>query len=394
MDPKSIHLLSLGDLTAEDLQGLIDHGEDGNVERKRQLPEPPAFGAAVNSFANTVGGWVLLGVDDDRSIHGFEKPANLDLQSHLAARLRNEADPLPPFVADMRPVGDKQICAVRVFPSTSLPHIVRGTGAVYVRTSKGKEPIDDQRVLIELARRGERAEQEARARLTDLSVIYSALVPPDAPQGQIARSGDPNNTKVIVRAAPVLVTPQFADWPISERGANWCFRAVTSIPLPGDPTANAYVDAHGRGAVARTFTEAALPSRGTFGGTVAADSAGLIGAYLSRPKRGAEHLPVLRRELIRPLIDLVADGLAQAEAYGRAVMDMWLCLPGDVAVNEAQRHQPGPNPDATREVEIHASGEVTIPSSEEETAALGRQWERELARNFGIHAWEGAASAD
>jgi schlafen family protein len=164
----SIRRLALADISPETLRDLVEHGEDLLVERKRQPPKPPRFGATVTSFANTLGGWVLLGVDDDKAIVGYAKPDRLDLQSHLAELLRQEADPLPPFVAEMRELDGKGIGVIRVFESADAPHIVRGTGGVYVRTSKGKQPVDDHRTLLELAKRGDAAEHDARRRLRDL----------------------------------------------------------------------------------------------------------------------------------------------------------------------------------------------------------------------------------
>ena len=43
---------------------LVRYGEDLLVERTREPPAAPKFGAAVGSLAITLGGWVLLGVTD------------------------------------------------------------------------------------------------------------------------------------------------------------------------------------------------------------------------------------------------------------------------------------------------------------------------------------------
>jgi hypothetical protein len=170
-------------------------------------------------------------VGDDKKLYGYNKPANLDLQSHLASVLRNECDPLPPFVADMFELDGTWLAVLRVFESTDPPHIVRGTGAVYVRSSKGKEPVDDHRTLLELARRGADAEAAARERLVEMPLIKAALVPPDLDPRQVARSPDEEHIVVHVRAAPLTVTPQFADWPITGRdgGVHACVVAVEEL---------------------------------------------------------------------------------------------------------------------------------------------------------------------
>jgi hypothetical protein len=99
-----------------------------------------------------------------------------------------------------------------------------------VRTSKGKEPVDDHRTLVELARRGADAEAKARDRLVNQPLILQALVPPDVDPGRVARSPDEEHVVLHVRAAPLTVTRQFADWPISDGGgAHACFVAVEAL---------------------------------------------------------------------------------------------------------------------------------------------------------------------
>jgi hypothetical protein len=139
--PPSIHRLSLAALDQPALEELVQHGEDLLVERKQDLPKPPRFGAAAGSLANALGGWILLGVADNGTVHGWAKPERLDLQSHLGSVIGAQVDPLPPFAAEMREVDGKPIAVIRVFASADVPHIVRGTGAVYVRSSKGKSRL-------------------------------------------------------------------------------------------------------------------------------------------------------------------------------------------------------------------------------------------------------------
>jgi hypothetical protein len=246
MELPSIRRLALADLDAEEtLTRLVKHGEDLLVERKRELPTPPKFGAAAASFANTLGGWILLGVNDDGTVHGYEKPRDLDVQSHLAAVLRRECDPLPPFVAGMSELDDKSIAVLKVFESADAPHVVRETGAVYVRTSKGKEPVDDHRTLLDLAQRGEQAERVARARLAEEPLVQFALAGPDA----ASIVSDVDVPTVVVRAATLTVTPQFREWAISEGGGpNAAFLAAQAL-LGGEPIAS--VEPHARGAIAR-----------------------------------------------------------------------------------------------------------------------------------------------
>ena len=144
---------------------LALEGENLYIERKRQLPEPEALGAVVASMANMLGGWLVLGVTDSkRELVGCDFSRTADLQSHIGNLLRGAVDPVPPFRAE-RVQGDDglEFGFIRVF-SASRPVLVRGKGALYTRDDGGKVPVSDHRVLLDLARRGQEAEDEARTR--------------------------------------------------------------------------------------------------------------------------------------------------------------------------------------------------------------------------------------
>jgi hypothetical protein len=216
MLPASLRSLALADVSEDVLRGLVEHGESLYVERKRQPPQSPNLGAALASFANTLGGFVLLGVDDDGSISGWEPPGRTDVQTYIASLARAQSDPLPPFVAGMRELDGKPIGVVRVFESADTPHIVRGTGAIYLRSSGSKEPVaaDDHRLVLELARRGRDAEVEAGRRLAQTPAVARLLSTPDS---GIEREYE--GAEVIARVAPLTVTPALSDWPLTRVAA-------------------------------------------------------------------------------------------------------------------------------------------------------------------------------
>lgn len=382
-DLSSIRRLTLADLKQPQLEDLVAHGEDLLVERKRDLPKPPRFGAAAASFANTLGGWILLGVDDTAGeVHGWEKPERLDLQSHLGSVLRAEVDPLPPFVCAMRKVDDKPIGVIRVFPSVDSPHIVRGTGAVYVRSSKGKEPVDDHRTLLELARRGEDAEARARDRLRSLPVVNHVLKPPDA--GYTIASDD-RDLRFIARAAPLTVTPALAEWPLTRHAWEWCKRFAESLLPPinvpyerrgPDP------EPHGRAMVTRLAQWHHSEIRDAV--AIVVDSGGVMGIELRRGAAPGDQrvllLNAMLDEEIRPLVWKLAAMLYEAEAYGRAAVDLWINWPPKTAAREQEREG---IPQA-----VHVAGELTIPADDTEADALAEAWHREIQREFGITKFE------
>jgi hypothetical protein len=284
----------------------------------------------------------------------------------------------------MREVDGKPIAVLRVFPSVDSPHIVRGTGAVYVRSSKGKEPVDDHRTLLELARRGEEAERLARLRLFELPVIRRVLGPPDA--------GVANDTleaiRFIARAAPLTVTPALAEWPLTRPAADWCSRFAESLlPPVGISAGHAYpregpnLEPCGRAIAARLAQDGGSGTRDLV--VVVADSGGVVGVELRRGAPPGQTPTLLLQSMleteIRPLVMTLASLLYEAEAFGRAIVDLWILLPPNPRV-QSQLRQPGR--------EIHVSGELTIPADSSEAAALAVSWHRELQREVGIVKFE------
>ena len=58
-----------------DVRHRIEAGEDRHTEFKRGLGDLAAIGRAMCAFANTEGGLIILGVEDDRTITGVKEDA-------------------------------------------------------------------------------------------------------------------------------------------------------------------------------------------------------------------------------------------------------------------------------------------------------------------------------
>jgi predicted HTH transcriptional regulator len=72
----------------KDVLRLIEEGEGFEVEFKRKVSTPEKIARALIAFANTRGGYILFGVDDDGSIIGVEsEKSEVDLIRHAGAFL-------------------------------------------------------------------------------------------------------------------------------------------------------------------------------------------------------------------------------------------------------------------------------------------------------------------
>lgn len=377
----SLRRLALADVTAGVLEQLVDHGESLYVERKQAMPAKPRFGETAASFANTLGGFILLGVTDDGNVCGWERDNRLDVQSHLGALLRGQVDPMPPFVADVRDVRGKPVGIVRVFESSDAPHVVRGTGAVYVRTSKGKEPVTDHSALVALARKGDQAEAEARRRFIELPAVTQSLRARDAGYSNPA---DPN-FRVVVRAAPLTVPPTFRDWPLREDASQAVQAAADRLVEHGSypyhregPTQEIY----GRAIAGRVAQPVSSDVKDH--ATVVVDSGGVIGAaYVigmhKRDKQPSLSLESIMSAQLRRMAMTIAELFDRSETHGRVVTDAQVMIPVTATISEQRRP-------AGRW--LHVADELTVPADQDEVEAMVQRWYREMQRGLGIEAWE------
>ncbi|HQT92229.1 MAG TPA: ATP-binding protein, partial [Candidatus Kryptobacter bacterium] len=63
-----------------ELKALISEGENFKIEFKRQFSSIEKIAKELIAFANTKGGMILFGVDDDGTIYGVEsEKSEIDL---------------------------------------------------------------------------------------------------------------------------------------------------------------------------------------------------------------------------------------------------------------------------------------------------------------------------
>ena len=110
-----------------DLTDILRRPEGKTLEFKRDLSSPQGLVRTVAAFANTAGGTVVIGVSDrTRDIRGVTNA--LDLEERTANLITDSIQPrLLPGIEVMS-FRDRQLLAVRVYPSASRPHFVRKAG--------------------------------------------------------------------------------------------------------------------------------------------------------------------------------------------------------------------------------------------------------------------------
>ena len=118
--------------------------EGKTLEFKRDLSSPERFLRTVVAFANTSGGTILVGIEDrSRHIRGVTEPLALE---ERAVNLISDSI-RPRLMPDLEIVSyrNRQLLAVRVYPSSTRPHYIARTGpdaGTYVRVGSTNRRAD------------------------------------------------------------------------------------------------------------------------------------------------------------------------------------------------------------------------------------------------------------
>jgi predicted HTH transcriptional regulator len=119
-----------------ELNELIEGGENDRVEFKRKFSSPVKIAKEMIAFANSKGGSILFGIDDDKSVVGVEsEKGELEL---ITTAAKFYCEPEIDFDTDIMLLKRKDIVVVNIEESRTKPHRLvtddeSGEQKVYVR---------------------------------------------------------------------------------------------------------------------------------------------------------------------------------------------------------------------------------------------------------------------
>ena len=145
--------------TARDIQKVLSGTDDESFffEFKSDDEEPNKLVKEISALANTYGGYIFLGVNNDKSIGGCEKWT----EQRIHTTIHDSLTPTPNFDVRRFKIEGKTVFVIKVEEGT-LPPYITGKGAIYERLSSGSFPIKDSAKLTQLYNK--RADQEARVK--------------------------------------------------------------------------------------------------------------------------------------------------------------------------------------------------------------------------------------
>ncbi|MGN6256810.1 MAG: AlbA family DNA-binding domain-containing protein [Solirubrobacterales bacterium] len=409
---------ALIDLDLEALDRLLELDETLFVEHKTDIGKNDAMQIvkAVTSFANTVGGWLLIGVQNGAptaSDAAWAQDGVPTLVDVVRDRLRGEVDPLPAFEAKVIAHPQGPVGVIRVYESSDTPHVAIRSGAVYVREVAGvanaADPgkpgsgkhgqrkyeaaqIRSRAQLVELAARGQSTKERVE-RLLDptapLPLVADALPLKLEPTELGFQPVAFEAPAVIARIAPYTLTPRFRGWAMTSHSAAAIREAAESLAdCHGLDNSWAKPDPSGASIEVPVAQGRFYAENDDLGGvaSVVVDGAGIAGAGLTlkAPNEGWEswiRLDAFAERFIEPVVLAAAGVLERGEFLGRA-----LCQIDLLRVSQALLLEGGGNAKAHAWVPV--GGELVLPLDERQVTALSLRVANAVARSAGIPAWD------
>jgi predicted HTH transcriptional regulator len=147
----------------KEIKALVKQGEGMHIEFKLKAAHPEKIVREVVAFANSKGGWLLVGVGDDKSIPGLKF---VDEDEYILTRaIAKYCYPSISYTLEKVPVTDeREVLVLAIQPSDQKPHYVMhdddpNQGKVYVRVAdRSVQASKEMREVL----KGERKQKSLR----------------------------------------------------------------------------------------------------------------------------------------------------------------------------------------------------------------------------------------
>ena len=147
----------ISELEVGDLNKLIENNisEGWFVEYKGSFPKNKQIAKSIASFANSEGGWYIIGIEEDEKESKPSEIIGFDLETYkkpadkITNVVKDNIDPIPYFETKIIKISeDKSVLVVQVFEGHDVPYI--SNGSIYIRVGETSKPIPiDERYQFE-----------------------------------------------------------------------------------------------------------------------------------------------------------------------------------------------------------------------------------------------------
>ncbi|NTW53930.1 MAG: ATP-binding protein [Chlorobaculum sp.] len=145
------------------LLDLVAEGEGLRIEFKRLVHSAPKIARSITAFANTSGGVILIGVDDDRRIVGIH--SEKETLQIIDEAMKFHIEPRPRIEARVEEFKRRMVLLVEIPESPERPHfhvervIRRDTGTrsverrVFIRDGSHNKAASEDRIALMLSKK-------------------------------------------------------------------------------------------------------------------------------------------------------------------------------------------------------------------------------------------------
>src|ERR1041384_3959823 len=107
-------------VTRKDVMALIAEGEGLRIEFKRKFSSPEKIAKEMIAFANTSGGTILFGIDDNKDVIGVESEKGEAELIDMAAKFY--CKPEINYSLDIQHIYNKDVVIIKIPESKTKPH--------------------------------------------------------------------------------------------------------------------------------------------------------------------------------------------------------------------------------------------------------------------------------
>ena len=166
-------------LETSDIQAVIDEQdfeESFFFEFKDDKVAPKKLMEEVSAFANTFGGYIFIGISNDKKIEGC---VTWDEQ-RIHTTMHDSITPTPSFDVKKFTCGDKIVFVIKIDEGAEPPYITN-SGKIYERLSSGSFPIKDSVRLSQIYNKHEQLLSKMESKvsippiLTNMNNIYGYI---------------------------------------------------------------------------------------------------------------------------------------------------------------------------------------------------------------------------
>jgi len=152
-----------------DVQKLLSSTDDESFffEFKSDEESPNKLVKEISALSNTYGGYIFIGVDDDKKISGCKKWT----EQRIHTTIHDSISPVPNFDVKKFIYNGLVVLIIKV-EEGSMPPYVTNSGKIYERVSSGSFPITDSGKLTQLynKRHDQLIRTKEKIELTDIRI--------------------------------------------------------------------------------------------------------------------------------------------------------------------------------------------------------------------------------